>query len=78
MLYDLIQVRRGKEIVMMTDTRTKVQDRMKTLRASHRKGVNGEKVQYSIRPSEDEKFKRKPHTQAWRAGGYSDGPKKAN
>lgn len=62
MLYDLIQIRRGKEIVVMTDEFAKVRSRMKTLRNSHRKGINGEKVTYRIQETTtNEKFSRKPH-----------------
>ena len=75
-LYDLIQTRRGKESVMMTDTLPKVNDRMKTLRSSQRKGIKGEKVVYTIRPSTGEKFRRKAYSEAWRAGGYAIIPPK--
>lgn len=62
MLYNLIQKRRGKDTVVMTDTLPNCNDRMKTLRKSHRKGVNGEKVEYRLEPSETvEKYKKKPH-----------------
>lgn len=62
MLHDLVQVRRGKETVMMTDELPKVNDRMKTLRACQRKGIKGQRVRYFIRESvEDTKFKKAPH-----------------
>ena len=75
MLYDLIQTRRGKDTVMMTDTLPKVNDRMRTLRSSQRKGVKGDKVVYTVMPSTSEKFRRKAYSEAWRAGGYGDNPK---
>jgi len=73
-LFDLIQTRKGKESLMMTDTLPKVNDRMRQLRSSQRKGIKGEKVVYTVRPSTGEKFKRKAYSEAWRAGGYGDNP----
>lgn len=63
MLYNLIQTRRGKESIVMTDTLPKVNNRMKTLRASHRTGIKGDRVNYSVKPAADtdEKYKKKPH-----------------
>jgi hypothetical protein len=77
-LYDLIQKRRGKETIMMTDTLPKVNDRMKQLRSSQRKGIKGDKVVYSVRPSEEqtEKFRRKAYSEAWRAGDYALNPRR--
>jgi hypothetical protein len=69
-LFDLIQTQRGKESLMMTDTLPKVNDRMKTLRSSHK----GDKVVYTVRPSTGEKFRRKAYSEAWRAGGYAITP----
>lgn len=74
MLYDLIQTRKGKETIMMTDTLPKVNDRMKTLRASQCRGVKGDKVVYTICKSDNEKFRRKPYSEAWRAGDYEIRP----
>lgn len=73
MLYDLVQKRRGKETVVMTDELPKVNSRMKTLRQSQRRGVKGDKVEYSTRPAEEgnEKFYQKPHRL-----NLSGGPKK--
>jgi hypothetical protein len=77
MMYDLIQTRKGKETVMMTDTLPKVNDRMRTLRSSQRKGIKGEKVVYTVRPSENtDKFRRKAYSEAWRAGDYGYNPPK--
>lgn len=65
MLYDLIQVRKGVQEVVMTGNLAKVRDRMTTLRVSHRRGsgLKGkQRVQYLIRPSESaEKFRKAPH-----------------
>lgn len=62
MLYNLIQKRRGKETVVMTDQLSKVKDRKKTLSASQRKGIKGDKVEYFIQPTtEIAKFQKKPH-----------------
>ena len=49
MLYDLIQIRRAKETIMMTDQLQKVNRRMKELRRSQRAGVNGDQVTYLVR-----------------------------
>lgn len=69
LLYDLIQTRRGKETIMMTDTLPKVNDRMKKLRSSQRKGIKGDKVVYTVCPSENPfPFRRKAYSEAWRAG----------
>lgn len=63
MLYNLIQRRRGKETVVMTDELPKIQDRVKTLRKSHRKGIKGDAITYHIvhAPLDEEKYRRKPH-----------------
>lgn len=65
MLYNLIQKRRGKETVVMTDELPKVRDRMKQLRGSQRKGVgrNQDRVEYRVEPAtdDDEKYKKPPH-----------------
>lgn len=63
MLYNLIQKRRGKTTVVMTDELSKVNNRMKTLRTSQRNGIKGERVIYSVELAEDaaEKYKQKPH-----------------
>jgi hypothetical protein len=62
MLYNLVQKRRGKETVVMTDSLPKVNSRMKNLRSSQRKGIKGDRVAYSVEPTEEnEKYKKKPH-----------------
>lgn len=63
MLYHLVQKRRGKEIIVMTGELSKVNDHMKKLRDSQRKGIKGQKVTYFIREAEEEaeKFKKKPY-----------------
>lgn len=56
MLYDLIQTKKGKDIVVMTDTLPKVNDRMRTLRDSQR----GKNVSFNIVPTENStKFRKK-------------------
>jgi hypothetical protein len=65
MLYDLIQKRRGKESVVMTDVYTKVNSRMATLRKSQRKGVRGERVEYAVRPTTTNEKYKKPPTQSY-------------
>ena len=80
MLYNLVQTRRGKETVVMTDQLPKVRDRMKTLRKSQRKGIKKDKVIYAIIPTEEffpfettpPKYRKKPHSESWRAGGGSE------
>ncbi len=63
MLYDLVQKRRGKETIVMTDELAKVRNRMVKLRGSQRKGIKGDAVSYSLRPSAETtvKFKQAPH-----------------
>lgn len=73
MLYDLVQKRRGRETVVMTDELSKVNDRMKTLRKSQRKGIKGNRVEYSVRPSEAlGKYKEKPHSYNPSGGGHAE------
>ncbi len=75
MLYNLIQKRRGKETVMMTDSLTKVNARRKMLLASQRKGIKGEKAIYTIIPTDEtDKYKKPSRGESWRAGGYADNP----
>jgi hypothetical protein len=76
MLYDLIQKKKGKESLMMTDTLPNVNARMRELRNSQRKGIKNHKVTYSVHPSTGEKFRRKAYSEAWRAGGYGLTPPK--
>ena len=72
MLYDLVQRRRGKETVVMTDELSKVNDRMKTLRKCQRKGIKGNRVEYSVRPSQEAaKYKQKPHGYDPSGGGHA-------
>lgn len=75
-MYDLIQKKRGKETLLMTDTLPNVNKRMKALRASHRK--KGDEYSFFVRPSDSaSKFKKPSHDGgAWRGGGYSDRPQK--
>ena len=63
MLYHLVKKYRGTETVVMTDQLTKINNRKKQLSASQRKGVRGQKVEYSIRPAEEESEKKEwvPH-----------------
>jgi hypothetical protein len=59
MLYDLVKVSRGRETVVMTDALPRVNDRLRTLRASHR--GRGQRVELVVRPSQgDSKFKQRP------------------
>lgn len=57
MLYNLIQVSQGKEIIVMTDSLPKVNNRIKVLRSSQRN-----KTVYKVKKAEEEteKFKQKP------------------
>ena len=62
-LYNLIQKRRGKEVIMMTDSFTKVRQRKSELEKSQKGGVGRtlDRVSYSIKESVDEvKYKKKP------------------
>lgn len=69
MLYDLIQIKHGKEVIMMTDVLTKVQDRKKQLSQSQRKM----KVIYKIKPSTEVTVKyRKPPVFGFDPSGDAD------
>jgi hypothetical protein len=58
MMHDLIEKKRGKETVVMSDELPKVRAQMKRLRDSQR----GLKVEYFTRPSgETAKYKKKPN-----------------
>jgi len=58
MLFNLIEIKAGKETVVMTDSRPKVNNRIKTLRASHRT----KKIDYRMEEAEDnKKFQKKLH-----------------
>lgn len=63
MLYNLIQVRRGKQTVVMAGDLPSVRDRMRQLRASQRNGIRGSAVAYRVEPAPEgaEKFKQPPH-----------------
>ena len=78
MLYDLIQTRNGKQTIVMTGELSKVNNRMKTLRKSQRKGIKGQRVEYSINPTTiTEKFKQAPHDICLSGDGkYSGQPKR--
>jgi hypothetical protein len=65
-LYDLVEKRRGKETVVMTDELPKVNDRLRTLRKSLRNGVRGQKVNFSVRQAtKTDKFRKPPHDRVW-------------
>lgn len=71
MLYNLIQSRKGKQTIVMTDNLTKVNNRLKTLRNSQRKGIKGEKVIYTIAPTDNNvKFRQKPHDGSYLSGDH--------
>ena len=64
-MFNLIRISAGHRTVVMTDTRKKVNKRLKTLRKSHRYSKwNGErsKCQFVIESTDgdSEKFKKKP------------------
>lgn len=69
-LYDLIQVQKGKETVMMTDSLSKVSNRMRTLRTSHK----GKNIVYVIRPSTGEKYRRPAAPGGYQSGDYAINP----
>lgn len=59
MLYNLIQMKNGKELVIMTDSMKKINNRIRILKVSHRKTSN---VCYKVELSDiNEKFKKRPH-----------------
>jgi hypothetical protein len=78
MLYDLVQKLKGKETVMMTDIRAKVDAQKRKYEISQRGKVNGNRVEYTVRESEsDERKKRKSNGRATSGGDYRlDRPKR--
>lgn len=59
MLFDLIEIRRGKSKIVMTDHLSKVKNRRKTLLKGHR----GDRTEYKIEENKNkngEKYKQKP------------------
>jgi hypothetical protein len=64
-LYDLIEHRKGKQRVLMTDSYANVRARLKQLKTSHRGGmgmITKTRVNYTIVESGDQtKFYQKPH-----------------
>lgn len=76
MLFDLIKKWRGKEEVVMTDTRQKCNDRRKTLIKGNRGGIKGQQTEYVLRPtSSNEKSSKGPNTQKFSGGDSQRGPK---
>jgi len=74
MLYNLVKIHRGKEIVFMTDERKLVAARKKQLENSQRGGYSS-RIKYEIRPTDtNEKFKRKPENHC-RGGGDRQTPR---
>ena len=61
-MYNLIKTYRGKSHVVMTDSLSLVNRRMRALRESQR----GKCVEYSVEKTEETiKFKEKPHGREW-------------
>lgn len=72
MLYQIVQTKRGEETLKMVDTLQKCNDRLRELRSSYH-GKKG--ITFRIEKSpENKKSEAKPHSQAWRAGGYAQNP----
>lgn len=65
MLWNLIQTDKGKDIIMMTDSLSKINNRKKALSQSGKKG--GRRVTYRVEKADEnqEKFYKKPHDRVW-------------
>jgi len=75
MLYNLIEKKRGKETVVMTDSLPKVNDRLKILRAS----LRTKKVSFRVEKTEEtDKYKKKPHNCYYLATNHSPTPNGKN
>lgn len=64
MLYNLIEIRRGKQTLVMTDTLPKINRRKKQLTVSHKGGMGmrgKSRVEYRVERSDAEKFYKPPH-----------------
>lgn len=65
MLFNLIETKRGKDTVIMTDQLKVVNKRKATLIAS----LRGKNIQFKVVPADTNvKFSRKPHDGSWREG----------
>jgi hypothetical protein len=63
MLYELVRKLKGKELVMMVDTKAKVEAQRRKFTTSQRRGIKGNRVEYAVRESEQkETFKRPPRS----------------
>jgi hypothetical protein len=71
-LFDLIQKQKGKETVMMTDSLPKVNNRIRTLRTSHK----GKNIEYVVRQSTSEKYRRPAAPGGYQSGSYGISPRK--
>lgn len=62
MLYDLVKKYRGRETILMTDNQAKVKRKQAQFRADAPRDNKGNKITYTVRPSEEPtvKFKKKP------------------
>jgi hypothetical protein len=71
MLFNLIQIQRGKETIMMTDSRKLVNARMKELRVSHRT----KNIKYVMREADTNvKYEKPPHDGSYVGGDYPTTP----
>lgn len=76
-MYDLIEICRGKETLVMTDTLPNVNRRKKQLTVSHKggKGMRKSRVEYVVKKSVGEKFYKTPHNITI-SGDCNPGPKR--
>lgn len=61
-MFNIIKTYRGKSEVIFTGDRPKCNDKLKSLKTGSRNGIKGQRVTYTLVPSDSkEKFSKKPH-----------------
>jgi hypothetical protein len=62
-LYELVRLTKGKETVMMVDTKAKVDAQKGKFKTSQKGRLRGNRVEYVVRESaKEESFKRQPRS----------------
>ncbi len=65
MLFELIQRTKGREKVMMVDTKAKVQSQKNKFDISQKGVLHGNRVEYIIRESKEEESYKRPSRSNW-------------
>lgn len=72
-MYQIIEIKNGKETIKMVDSLPKCNRRLKELRSSYR----GKKISFRLEPSESkDKFENKPAPSGYQGGDYATRPRK--